>query len=680
MLKKNGSTLSQAALMKLKSSGLTAHHAQRLGITFHPDASQLHPSFHPLPALRFTYLDFKGQPLCSWPKHPPFYRIRYLATPNDFTRFTEAKAQRYAQEPESGVAAYFPQCVDWPDLTSNPARPLLITEGELKAAKACVEGFPTIGLGGVYNFRSARRGVTFLRELNAINWVKRHVAIVYDSDYRHNPAVCKALTDLAEELYQRGALPHVVALPEMEEKKTGLDDFLAAAGTRAFSELLETAEPLTLAAALFGLNERVVYVRNPGLIVDLQTFTKHSPNAFTAHAFSTESYAERTLKAGGSISLKRVAAAERWLRWPLRHEVASMTYRPGAPRVISGSQVLNLWPGWGVESKKGRVEPFLRLVEHLFHGAEPGVKDWFLDWCAYPLQYPGVKLFTSVAMHGIKHGTGKSLIGYTLGRIYGRNFTEITQNDLHSNFNEWAEGKQFVLADDVTGGNQRRDADLLKKLVTQKELRVNPKYVPSYVVPDCINYFFTSNHPDAFFLEDDDRRFFIHEITVGPLDEVFYADYDIWLAGGGAAAVFAWLLARDVSKFNPAAPALRTRAKDRMIADVKSDLGSWVERLRVDPDALLRVGDVKLSADLYTNAELLALYDPTGKTGTTANGLGRELKRSGFRQARNGSVVNLPSGAQRLYIVRNLERWINETPAAIVKHLKHAHEPRKEKF
>ena len=58
------------------------------------------------------------------------------------------------------------------------------------------------------------------------------------------------------------------------------------------------------------------------------------------------------------------------------------------------------------------------------------------------------------------------------------------------------------MGDDVTGSDKRADADFLKKLITQKELRVNVKYLPAYTVKDCINYFFTANHPDSFFLED----------------------------------------------------------------------------------------------------------------------------------------------------------------------------------
>jgi hypothetical protein len=270
-------------------------------------------------------------------------------------------------------------------------------------------------------------------------------------------------------------------------------------------------------------------------------------------------------------------------------------------------------------------------------------------------------MFSSVVIHGIKHGTGKSLIGYTLGRIYGKNFTEIRQTDLHAGFNEWAENKQFVLGDDVTGSDRRADADILKKMITQRELRINLKYVPSYVVPDCINYLWTSNQPDAFFLEDDDRRFFIHEVIVGPLSEEFYVDYDIWLDTGGSAAVFYYLKNLDLGDFNPAAPALRTAAKDRMTADTRSDLGDWVRRLISDPDAVLRIGDVPMKGDLFTNRQLLAIYDPGQRTRTTANGLGRELRRAGVLQVLDGRPIKTEDGQDRFYILRNREKWAKAT-------------------
>lgn len=665
----------EKALLKLAASDLTLEDADRLRIDLltAPQAQAL--GFKALPALKINYYDPVGRPLADWPQHPPFYRVRYLDVVNDFAKVTEAKPARYTQPPNTVCCAYFPQNQAW-DLLLDPAQPLILTEGELKAACACKHGFPTVGLGGVYNWRSLPKGVELLPELARVKWVGRHVYICFDSDYLTNPLVCAALRELADQLVDLGAYPYVVTLPALAaDQKTGLDDLLVAEGPAALEQLLHQAQALGLTKPLFDLNQKYVYVASPGLVVKQQGFSKTSPAAFKEHVEAAKTYQERVLKPDGTVSHRPVAAAAAWLSWPLRFQASKLTYRPGGPALDPADHQFNIWPGWGCEAAKGDVAPFLALVDHLFQGAEPAAKEWFLSWCACPLQRPGLKMFSSAVLHGVRHGTGKSLVGYTLGRIYGQNFVEISQADLHASFNEWAEAKQFVLGDDVTGSNKRQDADMLKKLITQKEIRVNVKYVPSYVVPDCINYLFTSNHPDAFFLEDDDRRFFIHEVVAGPLPDAFYQSYAAWLAGPGAAAVFHWLLHRDLVGFNPFAAALRTQARERMLADIQSDLGGWVRQLLAAPEALLKVGEAPLTQDLFTSKELLALYDPLGKTGTTANGLGRELRRAGVQPVCGGAPLKLGDGSQaRYYPVRGRERWLHATPKAATDHLNQAHQ------
>ncbi len=662
---------------KLDSSGLDMDDAEELGIDCLGAISTatLHTSFKSLCSLKINYFGPDGKPLTDWPGGEPFYRLRYLEVATDFAAQTEKKVLRYVQEPGTAPVAYFPRNQDW-SLLQDPSQPLILTEGELKAAKACKEGFPTIGLGGVYNWRSHKLGLTWLPSLENIVWLRRNVYICFDSDYRTNPMVCAALRSLADELHMRGAFVHLVCLPSLEDiDKVGLDDYLVAEGTNAhdrFLTLLHEAEPLGLTKPLWHLNDKYVYVKNPGLIVDQETSFKSSPSAFKEHLECAQMYQERKLTPDGNVSYKGVPAAAAWLKWPLRKEASKLTYSPGKEKFVDDgkSVMLNIWPGWGVDAIEGDVEPFLALIKHLFTNAEPEAADWFLRWCAYPLQYPGAKMFSSAVLHGIRHGTGKSLVGYTLGRIYGQNFTEINQMDLHNSFNEWAEGKQLVMGDDVTGSNKRQDGDFLKKLITQRELRVNVKFVPSYTVPDCINYLFTANHPDSFFLEDDDRRFFIHEVQVGPLPENFYVDYDLWLDTGGSGAVFNYLLNLDLGDFNPAAPAFKTTAKERMIANVQSDLGGWVRDLLAAPDQILRIGELVLDKDLFTSKELLNLYDPIGKTGTTANGLGRELSRAGVRQVCHGKPIKLHDGSQgRYYAVRNIDRWAAALPQEVVDHI-----------
>lgn len=652
---------SELAKKKLESSGLSPAIAEKLGMYEVPSAVQLEPQFEAVPALVIPYFGATGQPLAGRPKWPQFYRIRYLEpTQKGFAKASDKKERRYSQPPNTAVCPYFPKNINWRAIAQDAEQGLIITEGELKASAACEVGYPTIGLGGVWNFRMSSEGVFWLPELEKVDWVKREVYICFDSDYATNPNVCAAMNRLGEELMERGALPKVLLLPDItDEGKTGLDDYFLEHDADDFDELLVQSEPITMSKSLWAINKEVIYVEDPGLVVVESSGQKLSPAQFKEHSrWATLNTPERVVTKDGDIAMKKVAASPVWIRWPMRRSASGITYAPGQPRITLAGEY-NQWKGWGVEPVKGDIQPWLDLVDFIFGDAERGAKDWFLDWCAYPIQYPGTKMFSSVLIHGSYEGTGKSLIGYTLGRIYGQNFKEIKTEDLHGGYTAWAENKQFILGDEITGSDKREHADTLKRLITQRSITINTKYVPQYDVPDCINYFFTSNHPDAFFMSDNDRRFFINEVIGEPLPQSFYDKYDRWLWGDGPSFLFHWLLQRKLDKFSPNAPAFRTSAKERMVLSGKGELAAWVRELKDYPDQHLRTGQQRHTRDLFTAKELLDFFkNEHPDTKISAVGMGRALSAAGFPQVDQGKPLTSPDGKMgRYFAIRNAHKW-----------------------
>jgi hypothetical protein len=406
-----------------------------------------------------------------------------------------------------------------------------------------------------------------------------------------------------------------------------------------------------------------VYVRDPGIIVRRDNGQRMNPQAFVTHAYANRHYFE-----SGDGGTKRRPAAKRWMEWPRRFELEKITYQPGAAPVVDDKW--NTWRGWGCTPKPGTIKPWKELLDFLFKDAEPGARRWFEQWCAYPLQHPGTKLFSSVLMWGVHQGTGKTMVAYAMRGIYGSNFIELKAKDLQGSFNSWAENKQFVYGDEITGADRsgkKLDADYLKGIITQEELRINAKFVPEFVVRDVINYYFSSNHPDTFFMEDTDRRNFINEVVGRPLPKVFYKEVEKWLKQGeGPAHLFEYLLGLDLTGFDPAGDAFHTASKRAMINDGKSDLSSWVHALREDPTGLLRAAHMNGASEcaLFTPHQLHDVYDPGKKGQVSVNGLSRELKRSGFRQVNGGGTVRVSTGTcVRLYAVREEEKWTRATPA-----------------
>lgn len=647
---------------KLLSSGLTSSQGAALGMYEIPSAAMIDKRFPARPVLVIPYLDFDKKPLSAHPHWPNFYRLRFLDQPPvGFAEAAGDKETRYLQPFDSGVCAYFPALTDWKGIVKDPEYDLIITEGELKAAAACAAGFPTIGLGGVWNFRSSKEGLWFLPELEAVKWAKRNVFICFDSDYLNKPQVCLAINGLCEELQERGANIKLLALPEGEGEKpdkVGLDDYLLEHTPEELTDLLGQAEPLGMTRALWGMNSEVVYVEDPGMVVVEDTGQKMSADMFKGHSrWATAIATETKVSVKGDVLRDKVPAAPVWLRWPLRRSVKKLTYAPGQPKITEDMQ-FNQWPGWGVKPKKGDVKPWLKLTQFIFDGAEPGILDYFYDWLAYPLQNPGAKLFVGVVIHGQAQGTGKTLVGYTMGRIYGQNFKEIEDDDLEESY--WAENKQFILGDEITGQDNRAYMNTLKRLITKETIDINIKFVPQFSLPNCMNFIFTSQHADSFFLEDKDRRFLVIEVISDPLPDEFYKEYDRWYKGDGAAALMDWLLTRKIAAgFNPSARAPSTSAKDRMILATQGDIGTWVRELREFPEQILRIGELRHTRDLFSSKELLKMYErdfPSSRV--TAVGLGRKLAQAGFIQVLNGNPVKGPDGKhERFWAVRNLQHW-----------------------
>lgn len=647
---------------KLATSMLDAADAKKLRIV-PADPQELASLELPIKkAMELPYFDAKGQ-------LTGFKRWRYLEdTRSPLKAKTDAKPLRYIQAGNTVSEVYMPPIVDWAHIQKEPSETIAITEGELKSACCTKFSYPCIGLGGVYSFKSTKKKLPLLPIFYDFVWKDRFVMFVYDSDAHTNPMVVKARSELCAELLALGAQPYIVNISAAEDNsKRGLDDLVYQEGPEALELAFSEAEAFAPSVALHQLNTEVAYIKDPGMCIVLDSGLKMRASDFVGHAYANRHFYEELLTPKGEQKMVKKKAALAWLEWPMRLELERIVYKPGGPTITEAAEY-NIWSGWGCEPKKGNVKPWSDLLDHLFGNCKEE-RDWFERWCALPFQQPGAKMYTAAVLWGVNTGTGKSLVGYTLGRIYGKNFTEIGDKELQDDRKEWAIGKQFVMGDDVTGQDQRKYADKLKKMITQQKIRIDQKYVPSYEVIDVINYLFTSNHPDAFFLEDDDRRNFVHEVIAVAMAREWYQDYMKWLdKEGGAAALFHHFLHLDLKGMTAEDRAPNTVARQSMISDGLSDIGRWVRRLRDDPDYVLRIGNVGLKGDLWSSQELLKLYDPEGKHRVTIGGLGKELKRAGLRQVYGGRPIVTPHGQQRLFAVRNSDKWEKADSKALREH------------
>lgn len=612
---------------------------------------------------KIPYFDLSGKPTSFWR-----YRLLEPSWSGAGQPPKWYKQLRYIQAKDTTNEPYFPPCLDWEAIAADPDCDLFITEGELKAAAACYRGFATAGLGGVWMFRSAKKGLLLLPQFKPFKFDGRRVFIIYDSDASTNPNVIQAEGALADLLMRLKAEPHIVRLdPSPLGEKQGLDDYLLTNSDEAFEQLVERAKPYAPAKALYELNSEVVYVRDPGSIFILRDMRAMRPSDFTAHAYANRQYPEFTVGENGETKVKLKQTAQEWLKWPGRAEVKRITYAPGQG-LFTDDGCVNEWTGWGCVPKKGDVGPWHKLLDLLFSGADAATRTFFERWLAYPLQFPGTKMHTAVNMWGIETGTGKSLVGYTMKRIYGENFVELGEEDIDKDKNSWARNKQFVMGEEISGdgSNKRKQADFIRHIITREQIKIDIKYVPIYWVPDVINWYFTSNHPDGFYLVDQDRRLFVWEVTAAKQPKEFYTGYVDWLKSGGAEALFDYFLNMDLGDMQPSDHAPDTSAKKDMIELGRSDLGAWVSKLKSDPAGTLKtsMGSVPLYT-LWSSAELLRAYDPLGGSRLTANGMSRELRRAQVPRAADGAALSTITGSAQLWQIGRRQELTKDQAQAL---------------
>lgn len=362
-----------------------------------------------------------------------------------------------------------------------------------------------------------------------------------------------------------------------------------------------------------------------------------------------QQYANDGMVVGSGGKTKWQTNADIWHRSPQRRTHANVDFQPGKSLIVNNC--INLWEGWRVAPTAGDIAPWNEMLQHLF-GDDEVARKWFEQWVAYPLQNPGAKLTTAVVLWSTRQGVGKSMVGETIGQLYGNNFRTITSVELHAQFNGWMRDCQFALGEENSSSSQRADSNRLKFLITGTTISVNEKNQPAIELRNCANFIFTSNHADAFYLEDTDRRLFIWEIITGRKNDEFYKRFMDWRdSEGGLPALMDHLLKVDLDGFQPKGNAPMTQAKLDMIANSKTDLERWLAEAVEDEESVKAV----LGKEVVHVEDLITAYHRTGCGRVNSTSVARAFSRIAHYAKRRVSC-----GKRRrsnLMSVVNHEKW-----------------------
>jgi hypothetical protein len=334
-----------------------------------------------------------------------------------------------------------------------------------------------------------------------------------------------------------------------------------------------------------------------------------------------------------------------WLANPLRRQISKVVMEPGLPESLPNN-VVNSWKGFNYEAIKGNVKPFITLLKNLIPDA--GECSFVEKWFAKLIQEPATKYNVALVLWSPIQGVGKNLLVETIGNLFNeRHFSVVGQEVFADAFTDWQANKCLIVCDEVSSSDKRHIADRVKGWITSTKNNINCKHEPKFTQPNYIKYVFLSNHPDAVFFDNTDRRFFAVQTSSHQLSKEEVKDFIKWRNDAGYSALLEYLLNLDTIGFDPSAPAPSSASKLNMVEANKSDLETWFDQYiqyLLDKNIYL-VNAEKIAAEYFISRNTKCACK------TIANLLGRHGYQKLTKQARDEKT----KAKARVYALKNYE-------------------------
>ena len=192
----------------------------------------------------------------------------------------------------------------------------------------------------------------------------------------------------------------------------------------------------------------------------------------------------------------------------------------------------------------------------------------------------GVKPLHALLLLGVYHGTGKSWVLRVLAKLIGdSNWRPLTQDILASGFTGWAMRTKLVIVEELRTVSKSELANKLHPWITQPEMSVNEKNLPSFTLDQVIAFAFMSNRLDAIRVDTSDRRYLVVKTEAMPrLDSYYTQLYGLLNDKAALGAILHQLMNRDLRGYNICGRAPETAAKDELKRVTAPDLVRWIAK------------------------------------------------------------------------------------------------------
>ena len=201
-----------------------------------------------------------------------------------------------------------------------------------------------------------------------------------------------------------------------------------------------------------------------------------------------------------------------WTTHPKSRNYMSVIFSPKA-REREG--IYNTWRGFAVEpiEAKEKLEKIQEHIEKNVCAGDPALINYFYDWNAFTFQHPEKPAGTAVVLVGEK-GTGKGVLGHFIMKTWGVHAIHLSQSSqLVGKFNRQLEDACFVFADEAFFAGDKVAEGVLKSLITEPFLMIEPKGFDAFQQKNYMKVFMATNNEKAVPASRDERRFCVFNVS-----------------------------------------------------------------------------------------------------------------------------------------------------------------------
>jgi hypothetical protein len=273
----------------------------------------------------------------------------------------------------------------------------------------------------------------------------------------------------------------------------------------------------------------------------------------------------KTTKDGNEVvAVKTMPLADWWLTRKDRYTYDGIIFDAAPPE--SEQDEINLWQGYGVEENPDCDWSLLRShIRDVIADGDDASDDYIIKWLAWAVQNPTRNCEVALVLISPEKGTGKGFLGRAMCRLFGSHGLHISNRaHLVGKFNAHFMQVGFMFCDEVLWPGHREDEGILKSLITEPVLLVEPKGINAYQAVNSLKIMMASNEPWVVPASGNDRRYAVFDVsTKHTQDHRYFARINEQLESGGLGAMLSDLRRLDLGAWHPRQEIPQTKALAR---------------------------------------------------------------------------------------------------------------------